>query len=85
MMLSIEEIKELVNFARSRKVKQLQIGNVKIEMSDYAFIEDVSAEPSVQKSPLERENLDGQKNWSDESDKMSQEEYDSLLFHSSNS
>jgi len=85
MMLSIEEIKELVKFARNLKVKNLQIGNVKIEMSDYAFIEDVSATPDTAKSPLERENLDSQKNWSDDSDKMSQEEYDSLLFHSSNS
>lgn len=85
MMLSIEEIKELVKFARSLKVKNLQIGNVKIEMSDYAFIEDVSAAPDTAKSPLERENLDSQKNWSDDGDKMSQEEYDTLLFHSSNS
>lgn len=85
MMLSIEEIKELVKFARSLKVKNLQIGNVKIEMSDYAFIEDVSAAPGTLKPPLERENLDSQKNWSDDSDKMSQDEYDSLLFHSSNS
>lgn len=80
MMLNIDDIKELVRFARQLKVKTLQIGDVKFEMSDYAFIEDVT---SSAPAPV-RENLDSAKNWSDDKDNMSPEEYDELLFHSSN-
>lgn len=82
MMLSIEDVKDLVVFARSQKVKTLQIGDVKIEISDYAFIEDVSnsAVPASQK-----EESDSPKIWVDEKENLSQQEYDELLFHSSNS
>lgn len=82
MMLSIQDVKDLVVFARSQKVKTLQIGDVKIEISDYAFIEDVSnsAVPVSQK-----EESDNPKIWVDEKENLSQQEYDELLFHSSNS
>lgn len=81
MMLSIEDIKDLVLFARKQKVKVLQIGDVKLEMSDYAFIEDVTKEASVE---VKEKDADP-KIWAEEKEEMDQKEYDDLLFHSSNS
>lgn len=81
MMLSIEDIKDLVLFARKQKVKVLQIGDVKLEMSDYAFIEDVTKEASVE---VKEKDVDP-KIWAEEKEEMDQKEYDDLLFHSSNS
>jgi len=81
MMLSIEDIKDLVLFARKQKVKVLQIGDVKLEMSDYAFIEDVTKEASIE---VKEKDVDP-KIWAEEKEEMDQKEYDDLLFHSSNS
>jgi len=81
MMLSIEDVKDLVMFARQQKVKVLQIGDVKLEMSDYAFIEDVTKEASIE---AKKDDADP-KIWVDEKEEMDPKEYDELLFHSSNS
>lgn len=85
MMLNIEDIKDLAEFARKLKVKTLQIGDVKIEMSDYAFVEDISNQESQGKPAATSEEKDSPKLWADEREDLSQDEYDELLFHSSNS
>lgn len=79
MMLSIEDLKDLVVFSRQHKVKSLKIGDVIIEMSDYGFIEDVSKPIEV---PPE-EILASNKNWVDDVQQPSPEEDEELLFHSS--
>lgn len=79
MMLSIEDLKDLVVFSRQHKVKSLKIGDVIIEMSDYGFIEDVSKPIEV---PPE-EILTSNKNWVDDVQQPSPEEDEELLFHSS--
>lgn len=79
MMLSIEDLKDLVVFSRQHKVKSLKIGDVIIEMSDYGFIEDVSKPIDV---PPE-EILASNKNWVDDVQQPSPEEDEELLFHSS--
>lgn len=79
MMLSIDDLKDLVQFSRQHKVKSLKIGDVIIEMSDYGFIEDVSKPINVPPDEI----LASSKNWVDDAQQTSQEDEDELLFHSS--
>lgn len=54
-MLTIDEIKDLVKFAKAEKVKKLQVGNVNFELSDYAFI-DGMAEYQPTQSPQKEDS-----------------------------
>ena len=42
MMLSIEEIKELIVWSKSQKLKKMHLAGIEFEFSDYAFLEQLA-------------------------------------------
>lgn len=54
-ILSIDEVKDMIKFCSSNKVKNLKIGEVTIELSDYAFLEQFE----TQSIPLKEEKQSG--------------------------
>lgn len=52
MIKTVDELKELILWAKSEKVKSLKIGDIIIEMSDLALIEDIQAKPEQANSKV---------------------------------
>lgn len=78
MQLTIEQIKELIIWAKSEKVKILEVSGIRVEFTELAFIDQIqglemgqSANPEVTVST---------KTFADE---IANEDDEELLFHSS--
>ena len=82
MVTNVQELKDLIIWLKANRVKSLKIGDVAVEMSDYAHIESLSEAPAeqVSKTSAKQNELDEQLVSGDISD-------DDLanLFHSSRS
>lgn len=50
MIKSIEELKDLILWAKAQKVKSLKLGEIIVELSDLALIEDIQ-EPKAAGNP----------------------------------
>lgn len=76
MFFSIDEIKDLIIFCGKNKVKNMSVGNLSIEISDYAHLESM-ADKEVTTSKITN-NL-----WVDSNLKEQAKEDEELLYHSS--
>lgn len=47
MIKTVEELKELIEWAKKARVKSLKVHGVEVELSDYAFIEQLNDAPEV--------------------------------------
>lgn len=53
MIKTVEELKELIEWAKKTRVKTFKVGEIEVHLSDYAFIEGLNepSEPSVVPAP----------------------------------
>lgn len=79
---NLDELKELILFCKKHKVQAVDVHGIKFELSAYALTEDIEKQYS-QSSSL-KEELSSSKSLIDTEEQMSPEEYEKLLFHSSN-
>lgn len=79
IMLNIEDIKELIVFCKTQKVKRLKISDVEFELSDIAIIEETYNPAEPQKEKSENTLVDSMPKT-----QKKEEEGDDLLFWSSN-
>lgn len=84
LLLSIDDIKDLIRFAKAEKVKKMQIGNINFELSDYALIDELYTGSEPENTPQKEETFSS-KNMVDTNVSEQNQEDDSLLFWSSNS
>jgi hypothetical protein len=49
-VLSLDEVKEMIIFCKQQKVKNLKLGEINIEMSDYSHIESLSEQEATPKA-----------------------------------
>lgn len=82
LLLSIDEIKDLIKFAKTEKVKKLQIGNVNFELSDYALIDGLYTGTGTENTPQKEETF-STKNMVDTNVSEQDIEDQDLLFWSS--
>lgn len=83
LLLSLDDIKDLIRFAKSEKVKKLQVGNVNFELSDYALIEGIAEYQPTESQ--QKEETFSTKNMVDTNVSEQNQEENDLLFWSSNS
>ena len=80
MQLDLDQIKDLITFAKANMVKNLTVGNVSIEISELAHLpSDNGVEMGQSKNPA----ISGQFGDLTSDYKLSAEEEEELLFHSS--
>ena len=85
--MSREEIMELVRFCIKNKVKSLKVGDVSFELSDLAFIEDLNLGtnlPEGVQAVSDKEHRYETLDTFAETEEMTPEEEEDLLFWSSN-
>lgn len=82
MVKTVEELKELILWAKKERIQALKVGDIEVHMSALAFtdVPDISAPDSATKdlsstTKTSDVTLDG--------DSLSKEEEDAILFHSS--
>lgn len=75
-----QSLQEFILWCREAKIKALQVGDIKVEFSDLAFLDYTVEEPGVQKA-MERAAMDE----SAQADAEAAAENEDLLFWSSKS
>jgi len=80
-MLSINEIKDLILFAKDNKVKNIKVGEFACELSDYAHIEQLSGFEGPKQNI--KEDLDSSKTLTDTNLQEQDTDDDETLFWSS--
>ena len=83
MITSIDELKELIIWAKSQKLKSLKVGEVIFEFSDLGLIEslpDLSAPPSQARDLSVPASSPRVPQMGDE--QLSEKEFEAILFHS---
>jgi len=69
MFKTVQELQDFILWAKAEKVKRLKIGDVEVEISDYALVEDLMTIQSQTKSSTEpQKNTDPNKNQTEEDD-----------------
>ena len=81
--MNLNDLKDLILFAKKHKVHSVDVHGVKFELSAYSHAEEI--EKTFQTTPAQKEELGSQKSLVDTEDELPQDEYEALLFHSSNS
>ena len=85
MIKDINELKELILWAKSERVRTLSVGNIAFELSDLALSESLmeltANEGKPEKPQKELSNLSSQ--LMIDTENMSKEELEDLLYHSS--
>lgn len=81
MIKTVEELKDLIIFAREQKLKTLKIGEISLEISDLAHVQDLSNVPELGTS----KNTAVTASFGGLLDELSEQDSDNedLLFHSS--
>ena len=83
MVKSVDELKDLIIWLKSQRVKSLKLGEVTVELSDYAFIESLSDEaPAPADKTSQKPETDGTL---DQSALFGDTDDDAVLYHSSRS
>lgn len=75
MFKTVDQLKDFITWARTQGLKRAKVGSIEIELSELAF--EAPSEPEPTKS---FENTDTMT----DTEEMSKEEYDKILFHSTN-
>jgi len=75
MFESAEKLQEFMTWCKANKVKSFKNKDIEFELSELAFIPD--------NADVKEIKLEDEKTFAD-SDNMTREEYEELLFHSSN-
>jgi len=78
MIKNIAELKQLIQWAKDNKVKSINLGDIKFELSDFAYIEGAELTDEQIASGLSEYNTDTL------TDTLKDEENEDLLFWSSN-
>lgn len=76
MFKTAQELKDFIKWCQNTKVKSFKNNEIEFELSELAFIPD--------NNHLKEIKLDEDKSLADSTEPMTNEEYDELLFHSSN-
>jgi len=77
MFDSLEKLKEFMDWCRTNKVKTFKNSDIQFELSELAFLPDNANVKEI--------NLEDEKTFADAVDQgLTPEEYEDLLFHSSN-
>jgi hypothetical protein len=77
-VLSLDEVKEMIIFCKQQKVKNLKLGEINIEMSDYSHIESLSEQEATPK----KEETQSSKNLVDTNITEQAEDDSDMLFWS---
>lgn len=83
MVKTVDELKELIEWAKKARVKSLKVGAIEVELSDYAFIETLgeSAEQATLTPDLAADS--GTPDWTAGSPEEDKADSDAIMFHSS--
>ena len=76
MVNSVEELQKLILWLKANKVKSLKLGDTHVEMSDYAFLADLSDE-SIQAPEVKTEKT---KSWTEEEQAPDQTDDEALFW-----
>lgn len=76
MVNSVKELQELIIWLKSEKVKSLKIGDIHVELSDYALLESIAEEASVEST----EAKPSQQTWTDQPASPSKDEEEELFW-----
>ena len=77
MFNNIEDVKKFIEWAKSKKLRSFKSEQVQFEISDLGLVEDLQVSNEKEITDFENKTLV-------DTEKMSQEEYDELLFWSTN-
>lgn len=78
-VMSTDEIKEMILFCKQHKVKAAKLGEVSFEFSEASLYAD-----DVPTTNQQKEEKSSSKSLLDTEEPLTQQEYDEILFHSSN-
>jgi hypothetical protein len=73
MFKNVQELQDFILWAKTEKVKRLKVGDVEVEISDYALVQDLYQTPLSQPSTTEPQKVD-------EINRIKKEEEDLLLW-----
>lgn len=79
MVNSVKELQELIIWLKSEKVKSLKIGDIHVELSDYALLEGLT-DAATEVAEANTEAKPSQQTWTEQPTTLTKEEEEELFW-----